>query len=123
SKGPLKRKALAALLNIDINDEDSWEALRRRLKAMVRDGQLIKRKNGYLPIGEGFFAPVSKCIQGKLKFDREGGMVWDKTINQKAWLSPRELKGLCEGDTLEVRLTGQHYKQYAQGIVERVLDC
>mgnify|MGYP003144565909 CR=1 FL=1 len=51
-KAPVSRKNLSKLL--DIKGEEQTEALRRRLRAMERDGQILRnRKNAY--------GIVSKC--------------------------------------------------------------
>lgn len=45
SKGiPMRWKKIAALLNIQ--DEEQLEGVRRRLKAMERDGQLMRTRRG-----------------------------------------------------------------------------
>jgi ribonuclease R len=43
-QGPVKRRAL--LEHFKLEDPDLREALRRRLKAMVRDGQLFNTQEG-----------------------------------------------------------------------------
>ncbi len=53
---PLQRREIVERLNV--LSDDSREILRRRLKAMVRDGQLVKnRRNAYgLPAMRSIFA-------------------------------------------------------------------
>ena len=41
---PLKRRELVAAL--EVTEADSLEILRRRLRAMERDGQLVKNRSG-----------------------------------------------------------------------------
>ncbi len=63
------------LKELNLKDEDSCEALRRRLKAMVRDGQLERLKKGYY-----WFAGRRVLIEGRI--------VVDKGRIKKAWFIP-----------------------------------
>jgi ribonuclease R len=46
-QSPVKRRALIA--HFGLTDPDCIEALRRRLIAMVRDGQLLRTRQGFVP--------------------------------------------------------------------------
>ncbi|MES2211913.1 MAG: winged-helix domain-containing protein, partial [Pseudomonadota bacterium] len=63
-KRPISEKLIAQ--SFGIQDEEGQEAVRRRLNAMVRDGQLACTKKGFFPNTE------SSSREALISFDREG---------------------------------------------------
>lgn len=95
-QGPVKRRAL--LEHFKIEDPELREALRRRLKAMVRDGQLFKTHEGYLPITQ-----MELCT-GVLVIDKE----WEGHLRTEddihIVLSGPTLRGYYDGDKVQVQI-------------------
>ncbi len=82
-------------------DEDEQEGLRRRLIAMVRDGQLIQTR-------KGSYGLINKMdlIVGTVQGHRDGfGFVIPKEGGGDLYLTPRQMKELFDGDRVVVRET------------------
>jgi len=95
-KKAVKRRQLEQLFQLQ--DPSLQEALRRRLKAMVRDGQLLRTPKGYLPITQ------SEIHEGVFFATRDGeGVVVDKN-NQKIQLNTYGLRGFYDGDLIQVQV-------------------
>jgi len=99
-QGPLNRKEIAERLSV--SGEEQAEALRRRLRAMERDGQVIRnRKNGYLPLRE------SELIRGRVIAHRDGfGFLANDKGGDDLFLSPKQMRSLLHGDRAVVRVVG-----------------
>jgi len=94
---PQKRRAL--LEHFELEDPELKEAFRRRLKAMVRDGQLLKTPQGYFPI-----AKMETC-QGVIVMEREGEGYLKTEEGQTVNLSGPTLRGYYDGDIVDVQIT------------------
>lgn len=98
---PVKRKVLMEHFGI-ADDPELVEGFRRRLKAMIRDGQIFKTPKGVVPIIE------SETRQGIVVLERDGeGYVRVNTGSspeEKINLRGASLRGLYEGDEVEVQL-------------------
>lgn len=97
---PLSRKDLATLFGL--TDEDALEGLRRRLKAMERDGQLVRnRRNGYVVVDD------EELVRGRIRSSPDGsGVVHPDRPGEDVYLAPREMHRLLNRDRVVVRLTG-----------------
>lgn len=97
---PLSRKDLAELFSL--TDEDALEGLRRRLKAMERDGQLVRnRRNGYVVVDN------EELVRGRIRSSPDGsGVVHPDRPGPNVYLAPREMHRLLNRDRVVVRLTG-----------------
>lgn len=85
----------------ELDDEDQIEALRRRLIAMVRDGQLIQTR-------QGTFGLLDKMdlITGKVQGHRDGfGFVLPEGGGDDLFLTSRQMGELYDGDRVVVRET------------------
>lgn len=85
----------------ELGDEDQIEALRRRLIAMVRDGQLIRTR-------KGTFGLLDKMnlITGKVQGHRDGfGFVLPEGGGDDLFLTSRQMSELYDGDRVVVRET------------------
>jgi ribonuclease R len=112
---PLNRDDLAGLL--DISGEDGLEALRRRLNAMSRDGQLVRNRRDCYALADQFDLVPGRVIAhpdgfGFLVTDDEGDDVH---------LSARQMRSLFHGDRALVRITGLDRRGRREGSVVEVL--
>lgn len=85
----------------ELNDDDQIEALRRRLIAMARDGQLIQTR-------QGAFGLLDKMdlIVGKVQGHRDGfGFVLPDGEEDDLFLTSRQMNELYDGDRVVVRQT------------------
>ncbi|HEX2237958.1 MAG TPA: ribonuclease R [Gammaproteobacteria bacterium] len=96
--GPLDLSELLECLQV-VAPEDI-DALTRRLKAMERDGQIVRnRRGGYLPVDE------SDLIRGRVIGHPDGfGFLVPDEGHEDLFLSPREMRALMHGDRALVRV-------------------
>lgn len=112
---PVKRRTL--IQHFAIEDPDLCEGLRRRLKAMVRDGQLFSTPEGYIPITQ------QQTCQGKLVIDREGEGHLTTHDGQTVSLGGPTLRGYYEGDEVEVQIIQLNKVGDAKGRIIRCLQA
>lgn len=113
--GPAKRRAL--LKHFDIVDPELIEAFRRRLKAMIRDGQILKTHQGFIPITH------SEIGQGRITIEREGEG-WVKVgENQNVVINGPTLRGIYDGDLVEVQIIQISKSGEARGRIVKLLDA
>jgi ribonuclease R len=98
--GPLTLNELLECLNVV--DADDSDALARRLKAMERDGQVVRnRRGGYLPVDD------SDLVRGRVIGHPDGfGFLVPDDAGDDLFLSPREMRVLMHGDRAVVRVVG-----------------
>ncbi len=114
--GPRKFDHIASDLNI--TDEEQLVALKRRLRAMERDGQLIyNRKGGYVPVDE------VDLIAGRVigHPDGFGFLVPDKG-GDDIFLSARQMRRLLHGDRAVISITGMDRRGRPEGTVVEILE-
>lgn len=112
----MKRSHIAEAL--DITDETAQEALRRRLRAMVRDGELIQNRRGGYGVAQKLDLKAGRVIGhpdgfGFLALD-EGGDDW--------YLSPRHMRGVLHGDRVLARIQGLDRRNRVEGAIISVLE-
>lgn len=115
NSAPLTRKNLAKLLSI--KGEDDIEALRRRLRAMERDGQLLRNRKGAYGI-------ISKMnlISGRVMGHPEGyGFLIPDEGGEDLFLSEREMRSVLHGDKALARVTGTDRKGRQEGAIVEVV--
>ena len=113
---PLRRDELAERL--DLSSEDDLEALRRRLNAMERDGQLVRNRRGALCL-------VNKkdLIAGRVIGHRDGfGFLKPDEGGDDLFLTPRQMRQLLHGDRAVVRVVGVDQRGRREGAVVEVLE-
>ncbi len=95
---PLPQEHIAAELGY--TDDTSLEALRRRLQAMVRDGQLFRnRRGGYLSFDH------MDLIKGIVQSHPDGfGFVRPDGGGKDVFLPAREMRTLMNGDRVAVKI-------------------
>lgn len=113
---PLTLTDLAEQLNL--SEEDDLEALRRRLNAMERDGQLVRNRRGAFCLVNSKDLIVGRVIGhpdgfGFLKPD-EGG--------DDLFLSPRQMRALLHNDRAVVRVIGVDRRNRREGALVEVLE-
>lgn len=114
---PLDRKAITDLLGLS-EDENGIEALRRRLRAMERDGQLMfTRKKEY--------ALISKMdlLTGRVIGHADGfGFLCPEDGSDDLFLSGFQMRRLFHGDKAIVRVSGVDRKGRREGALVEVLE-
>jgi len=117
AKHPMRYEELAEKLGL-LGNEDGEEALYRRLKAMVRDGQLERLKGGYFwPLGE------RNLVQGKVLIDKSGSR----------WVMPEDGSGrillqhdlpapVYSGNKVIASVPSHHEGKYREGRLVEIVD-
>ncbi|WKJ92046.1 ribonuclease R [Methylomonas montana] len=97
---PLRRQQIAQQFSLEA--PDALEALRRRLRAMERDGQLSFNSRQKYSIGSG-----QNTIAGRVLGHPEGfGFLKPDDGSEDLFLSPREMKPLMPNDRVVARVAG-----------------
>ncbi|MFT7388176.1 MAG: ribonuclease R [Candidatus Endobugula sp.] len=113
--GPLTHQQLSQVLSLD--DVDQKEALRRRLFAMERDGQVhSNRKQAY--------ARVSKfdLIRGRIQAHKDGfGFLIPADNSDDIYLAYRQMRQVFNGDEVLVRLAPDGIRGRRDGKIVEVL--
>ncbi|MDX1458539.1 MAG: ribonuclease R [Marinobacter sp.] len=102
-----------------LNNPDSIEALRRRLIAMCRDGQLIcNRRNAYLPIDE------ADLVSGRVIGHRDGfGFLAPDDGGSDLFLSARQMRKVFHGDRVAARVDSVDDRGRREGVIVEVLEA
>jgi ribonuclease R len=112
----LDREQIAQILKIR-SDEDR-EALRRRLRAMERDGQLIYTRRGQYGL-----ASKMDLIRGRVIAHPDGfGFLVPDEGGDDVFLSARQMRPLLHGDRAVVSVTGVDRRGRKEGVVVEVLE-
>ena len=101
-----------------LHDDDSIEALRRRLRAMERDGQLIYTRRGA-------YAPVDKLdlIRGRVQGHRDGfGFLVPDEGGDDLFLGPAQMRVVFDGDRVLGRVTGVDRRGRSEGAIVEVIE-
>jgi ribonuclease R len=115
-KGPLNYDAVASALSL--TSEEDLEALRRRLKAMARDGQVVVNRRGA-------YCLVNKrdLIAGRVIGHADGfGFLKPDEGGEDLFLSAREMRGLFHNDRAVARVTGKDRRGRLEGAVVEILE-
>jgi ribonuclease R len=103
---------------LKMKSADQQEALRRRLRAMVRDGQLVQnRRGGYLSVDE------ADLIRGRVIAHRDGfGFLVPEEGGDDLFLSARQMRTLLHGDHAIVQVAGIDRRGRREGAVISVFE-
>jgi len=113
---PAAREQLAE--EFGLYEEDQIEALRRRLRAMERDGQLIYTRRGT-------YAPVDKLdlICGRVSGHRDGfGFLIPDDGSEDLFLSPAQMRLVFDGDRGLARVSGVDRRGRREGVLVEVIS-
>jgi ribonuclease R len=115
-EGALSFQSLAEHLRI--KKDDQLDALGRRLRAMVRDGQLVQnRRGGYLPVDE------SHLVRGRVIAHPNGfGFLVPETGGDDLYLHAKQMRTLLHGDKAIVRVSGVDRRGRLEGAVISVYE-
>lgn len=116
SLGPMNHPELCKALKL--RDEESVEALRRRLIAMCRDGQLVSNRRDA-------FGPLDKMnlIKGRVIGHPEGfGFVKPDHGGDDLFLSSRQMRRVMDGDRVLVRMAGRDRRGRPEGTIVEVVE-
>lgn len=112
---PLTEKQLAKELGLHDADAEAEEALRRRVRAMLRDKQLTASKSGRLEPAE------LEMLEGVVQANKDGfGFVLQegKDIFLTAW----QMQRVFDGDRVRVAVEGYDRRGRAMGNIVQVLE-
>ncbi|MEW6444848.1 MAG: ribonuclease R [Pseudomonadota bacterium] len=114
--GPMTFERL--LLDLGYDEDDRIEALRRRLRAMERDGQIIRnRKGGYIPLQKG------ELVRGRVIGHRDGfGFLVPDEGGDDLFLSARQMRALLHGDRVVAQVINVDHRGRREGALVEVLE-
>ncbi|MCK9503660.1 MAG: ribonuclease R [Porticoccaceae bacterium] len=113
--GPMTQDEVAIALQLA--DDEDLEALRRRLVAMVRDGQLVSnRRDGYGTLDK------MNLTKGRVIGHPEGFGFVAVGDGQDIYLSSRQMKRVFDGDEVLVRISGWDRRGRPEGSIVEVLN-
>ncbi|MBS0432696.1 MAG: ribonuclease R [Proteobacteria bacterium] len=113
---PADAQAIARTLQL--RDDRSREALDKRLRAMLRDGQLLQNRSGD-------FAPARKLdlIAGSVLANAEGyGFLRPDEGGEDLYLSPAQMRQVLHGDRVLASVVGVDRRGRRQGAIREVLE-
>ncbi|WP_106477484.1 ribonuclease R [Phytohalomonas tamaricis] len=113
---PLTHENMSRLLGLE--DEDQQEAVRRRLNAMERDGQLDRNKSG------GFtLIDKSNLIEGRVVGHRDGigFLVRKDRVKPDLVIPPRQMRRVFDGDEVLARVSGRDRRGRDEATIVEVL--
>lgn len=114
---PLSHENMSRRLGI--TDDDRLEAVRRRMIAMARDGQLIRTPNGaYIPLDP------ADLVEGRVIGHRDGIGFLSRTDGQKPdlVLPPRQMRRVFDGDIVKVRIDGKDRRGREEAVIVEVVQ-
>lgn len=115
SPGPLKHEQIADALSIE--GDEQFEALRRRLIAMARDGQLVSNRRG--AFGR---ADKMNLVRGRVQGHRDGyGFVLTGDGAEDIYLSNRQMRSVFDGDEVMVRVEDRGFRGRKEGSIVEIL--
>jgi len=114
--GPQSIEQLA--VRLQLTAPDRFEALSRRLAAMLRDGQLhVNRRGGYVP------AQKTALIAGTVTANPEGfGFLRPEAGGEDLFLPPREMRKVFHGDRVLANVVNVDARGRREGSIVEVLD-
>lgn len=116
SDGPCKFEHIIKALQI--RDDEQQIAVKRRLRAMEREGQVIfNRRGGYLPVNE------VDLIRGRVMGHPDGfGFLIPDKGGDDVFLSGKQMRQLLHGDRAVVNIRGYDRRGRPEGAVIEILE-
>ncbi|QNS01731.1 MAG: ribonuclease R [Buchnera aphidicola (Pentalonia nigronervosa)] len=116
-----KRKGLISQKNLekkfDIDNIESKQALRRRLRAMERDGQIIYTQNHCYISSDNLQIVTGKVIGHKNGY----GFLRTETLKEDLWLSTNQMKSCIHGDIILAHVKNSDKKNRNAAKVLKIL--
>ncbi len=115
--GPVTFTKLSKTLGLSSNRD--LDSLERRLRAMERDGQLVRNRQGsYLPVGH------ADLVRGRIigHPDGFGFLTPDEGGEEDVFLSPKQMRGTLHGDRAVVRVIQTRRDGRKEGHLVEVLE-
>lgn len=103
---------------LDLRTPDEQEALRRRLIAMARDGQLLRnRKGAYGPLAS------MELVAGRVIGHKDGfGFIEPDTGEEDLFISPKQMRNVFHGDRVLARVSSVDNRGRREGVIVEVLE-
>lgn len=103
---------------LNLNTPEQIEALRRRLIAMCRDGQLLcNRRGAYVPV------KAADLVAGRVAGHREGfGFLVPDDGSGDLFLDQRQMRAVFHGDRVLARVDGLDQRGRKEGVIVEVLE-
>jgi len=113
---PIALTHLQLVDRLHVEGDDQIEALRRRLIAMCRDGQLVEdRRGGFMPMSQ---VPL---IRGRVQGHKDGyGFLIKDEGGDDLHLSMKQMRKVFDGDVVTVRLAGADNRGKQEAIIVEV---
>lgn len=101
-----------------LTEDDQIEALRRRLIAMCRDGQLMEnRKKAFIPMSR------IELIRGRVQGHKDGyGFLIPEEGGDDLHLSPRQMRKVFDGDKVAVRVAGVDNRGRREAVIVEIIQ-
>lgn len=115
AEGPMKFAALVEHLGLE---EDQKEALSRRLKAMERDGQILRTRKGQ-------YGPAEKMdmVKGRVTAHPDGfGFVICDDGGPDVFLPEKQMRNVMHNDRVLIQVSGEDRRGRREGSLVEVLD-
>ncbi len=113
---PMPARSLFKALGLPSRKQQ--DAMRRRLSAMIRDGQIITNRRG-----DYCLVARLDVITGRVVGHRDGyGFVIPDDGGDDLYLAPRQMREIMHGDRVAVRLKGRDNRGRAEGSLVEVLE-
>jgi len=115
-KAPMDLARLGEVL--ELGDDDAREALRRRVMAMLRDGQLIEnRKQGLVPVD------ASALVAGRVSAHKDGfGFLVPDEGGDDIFLNGKQMRQVLHGDRVVAAVTGTDRRGRREGRIVEVVE-
>lgn len=102
-----------------LKTEDEKEGIKRRLRAMERDGQLMTNRRGHYALVEEM-----ELIAGRIEAHKDGFgfLIPDDEERDDVFLPARQMREVFNNDRVLVRISGNQYRGRQEGVIVEVLE-
>lgn len=114
-QGPVSARVLTGLMDLDSHGK---EALRRRLKAMERDGQILRTRKGHYGLPHKM-----DLVRGRVHGHRDGfGFVIPTDGSSDLYLHNRQMRQVFDGDEVLVNEVGLDHRGKREAQIVEILQ-